>query len=132
MFSYDSLIPRMTAVLSTTSTLPVLQAVSTLLETALRDPTYSFPANLASDSSHSLHQSQSGPHGSGMPSMGSHAKSYSASISSMPSMGMTGRDQVLDDLGMRGLGELSFAHMKADKVVGEARLVAALIDSFTV
>lgn len=50
----------------------------------------------------------------------------------MPSIGMAGRDQVLDDLGMRGLGELSFGQMKGEKVGVGAKLVAALIDAFTV
>jgi neurofibromin 1 len=50
----------------------------------------------------------------------------------MPSIGLAGRDQVLDDLGMRGLGELSFGQMKGEKVAPAMKLVAALIDAFTV
>jgi len=126
----------MTAALSTTSTLPILQAVSTLLETALRDPTYTFPTVAhGTESSNSLQHSQSTSHGlanAAGSSSHNHTRSYSASISSMPSIGMAGRDQVLDDLGMRGLGELSFSQMKGERLAVGAKLVAALIDSFTV
>jgi neurofibromin 1 len=125
---YDSLIPRMTSVLSTTTTLPILESVSILLETALRDPNYTFPQTaLHGESSSSLphsHSAQFGANNGGGPGLGSgsgsgfgrgHDKSYSASISSMPSLGVGSREQVLEDLGMRGLGELSFGAMKPER-----------------
>jgi len=127
----------MTNVLSTTTTLPILEAVSILLETALRDPNYSFPQTSLpgeSASSSSLPHSHSAQFGAGAGANGNgngaavgtgsgsgsgfargHDKSYSASISSMPSLAVGSREQVLEDLGMRGLGELSFGQMKPER-----------------
>ena len=99
--SYDTLIPRMTATLSTTSSIPILNAMTTILERAMSDPNYTFPPSIsASESTSSLHL---------------HTKSYAQSISSAPSIGQSQRDQVLDDLGMRGIGELTFQIMKMDQ-----------------
>ncbi|KAK4687682.1 neurofibromin 1, partial [Tremellales sp. Uapishka_1] len=115
--AYDSLVPRMTAVLATTANKDILSAVTVTLERAMSDPTYTFPSMPpTSDSTTSLH----------------HQTSYSASISSIPSMGMGAREQVLDDLGMKGLGELSFPSAKMERIVPMAKWVALLIESLTV
>jgi neurofibromin 1 len=103
---YDSLVPRMTAVLATTSNTTILSSVTTILERALTDSHYTFPTTgiLSSESMSSLHQ-----------------KSYSASISSAPSAtgagGATGgaRGEVLDELGMRGLGEMGFPNGRMER-----------------
>jgi neurofibromin 1 len=114
--SYDTLVPRMTAVLATTSNTSILSSVTAILERALADTNYSFPSAgiLSSESMSSLHQ-----------------KSYSASISSVPSVtglgiggGMGGSnggggggraETVLEDMGMKGLAELSFPHARMER-----------------
>lgn len=92
--AYDSLIPRMTAVLASTSNTAILSAVSSILERAMGDPSYTFPSPMyPSESNSSLHQ-----------------KSYSASISSVPSVFGVGTkgDGLLEEMGMKGLADLSF------------------------
>ncbi len=105
VISYDSLIPRMTSVLATTSNSSIIIAITAILERALSDSTYTFPSAtpLASDSASSLHK-----------------KSYAASISSVPSMvggSLGAREQVLEDLGMRGLAEMSFPVVRMERWV---------------
>ena len=100
---YDLLIPRMMAVLATTSNPQLLAVVTSILERALSDSTYTFPT---------------GP----MPaseSMTSLTRSQSTSISSVPSLvggaELAARDQLLEDLGMRGLAELSFPAVRMER-----------------
>ncbi|ORX39325.1 putative ras GTPase activator [Kockovaella imperatae] len=113
---YDSLIPRMTAALATTSSVPIINAITLILERAMADPNYTFPPTLNASESTSSLQLQ--------------AKSYAQSISSAPSVGQSPRDQVLEDLGMRGIAELTFPAMKLDQVASLAKCVSALIDAF--
>jgi neurofibromin 1 len=89
----------MTAVLATTASLPILSAVTQILERAMTDPTYTFPSSqMTSESMSSLHH-----------------KKYSTSISSARSLGLGAREQVLEDLGMKGLGELGFPSAKMER-----------------
>ncbi|WVF65508.1 hypothetical protein IAT40_000236 [Kwoniella sp. CBS 6097] len=120
--AYDLLIPRIISTLTTTSNLSILRSTTVILERALSDPNYSLPNPSAlptADSSTSLHM---------------HGKGYSPSISSNPSMGgqSAAREQVLEDLGMKGLGELAFPPVKADRLSMMAKWVAGLIEGFTI
>jgi len=102
----------MTATLATTPSSQILEIVTSLLDKALVDPNYTFP-------------SQSGLTGSeSMTSLSMHQKSHSGSISSQPSISgidgglvgrVGGRDQMLEDLGMKGLTELGFPGVKMDR-----------------
>ncbi|WVR09039.1 hypothetical protein IAU60_006099 [Kwoniella sp. DSM 27419] len=120
--TYDALIPRILATMATTSNLSILRSTTTILERALADPNYSLP-NLTglsvTDSSTSLAM---------------HGKMYAPSISSNPSNGGQGaaREQVLEDLGMKGLGDLSFPPAQPDRLSTMAQWVASLIEGFTV
>ena len=101
---YDSLIPRITTVLATTSNPDILDCATSILQRALSDSTYTFPSSaaLTSESASSLNQ-----------------KSYAVSISSMPSLpggsGLSAREQVLEDLGMKGLAESSFPAVRMER-----------------
>jgi neurofibromin 1 len=97
----------MTAILATTPSVQIVETVTSLLSRALSNPEYTFP-------SLGLSGSES------MGSLSTHHKSYSGSISSQPStkggLGKLGvREQILDDLGMRGLAELNFPVVKMDR-----------------
>nr|XP_031861450.1 uncharacterized protein CI109_003054 [Kwoniella shandongensis]KAA5528522.1 hypothetical protein CI109_003054 [Kwoniella shandongensis] len=130
--AYDSLIPRIITTLTSTSNLSILRSTTSILERAFSDPNYNFSTHLSglptTESSTSLqHQAHS--------QLG---KGYPASVSSSPSpsfgtgIGQGTREQVLEELGMRGLGELSFPPVKVDRLAMMAKWVAALIESFTV
>ena len=129
-FRHDSLIPRMTATLASTSNTTILCLAGDLLSRAMADPSYTLPG-ITSDSVSSLHN-----------------RAYSASITSLPSL--TGvshtRAQLLEDLGMRGLAEANFPSQAIERSVRIAYVVrqsssrriaplakhiSALIDSFT-
>ncbi|WRT69099.1 uncharacterized protein IL334_006083 [Kwoniella shivajii] len=120
--AYDVLIPRIISTLTTTSNLSILKSTSTILEKALSDPNYSIPSLNAlptTDSSTSLHL-----HGKG---------AYASSISSSPSLATNGaREQVLEELGMKGLSELAFEKVKPDKLAMMTKWVAGLIEGFTI
>lgn len=90
----------MTAVLATTTTVPIITSITTILNKAMVDPAYSFPqSNLPTSESHtSLHH-----------------RSQSGSVSSHPSIGAGAREQLLEDMGMRGLSELTFVNVKMDR-----------------
>ncbi|OCF40958.1 neurofibromin 1 [Kwoniella heveanensis CBS 569] len=120
--AYDLLIPRIISTLTTTSNLSILRSTTVILERALSDPNYSLPNPTGlptADSSTSLHM---------------HGKGYSPSISSNPSMGgqSAAREQVLEDLGMKGLGELAFPPVKVDRLSMMTKWVAGLIEGFTI
>ncbi|KAK8844111.1 hypothetical protein IAR55_006905 [Kwoniella newhampshirensis] len=122
--AYDSLIPRITTSLTSTSNLSILRSTTAILERALADPNYTFqnPSALpTAESSSSLQHSQLG-------------RVYSSSRSSSPSLGARSgtREQVLEELGMKGLGELNFPQVKMDRLALMAKWVSALIESFTV
>lgn len=99
--AYDSLLPRLSATLNTSSNPALIQNASIVLSRALADPSYSFPTSgpLASDSQTSLQQS------------------FQASISSAPGVAASGGPMigVLDDLGMTGLGEGGFTAVKPER-----------------
>lgn len=106
MYSYDSLIPRIVATLTTTNNTLIINSSTTILERALSDPNYTFTnpsAILSADSSTSLPQ-------------GGHGTVYASSISSNPNV-VAAREQVLDDLGMKGLAEIAFPEVKVDRYV---------------
>ncbi|OCF79181.1 neurofibromin 1 [Kwoniella mangroviensis CBS 8886] len=107
--AYDILIPRIITTLTTTSNLSILKSTSIILERALSDPNYSLPSLselLTADSSTSLHHQHHG-----------HGKINASSISSSPSLTTNNgaREQVLEDLGMRGLNDLNFVQIKSDR-----------------
>ncbi|KIR99934.1 neurofibromin 1 [Cryptococcus deuterogattii 2001/935-1] len=119
--AYDSLIPRIVATLTTTNNTLIINSSTTILERALSDPNYTFTnssAILSADSSTSL-------------SHGGHGTVYASSISSNLSVGAA-REQVLDDLGMKGLAELAFPQVRMDRLNMMAKWVASLIHNFTV
>ncbi|WVW79391.1 hypothetical protein I302_101360 [Kwoniella bestiolae CBS 10118] len=121
--AYDILIPRIITTLTTTSNLSILKSTSIILERALSDPNYSLPSMSSlptTDSFTSLHL-----HG---------PKMYASSISSSPSLTPNNgaREQVLEDLGMRGLAELNFVQVKSDRLSMMAKWVAGLIEGFTI
>lgn len=107
--SYDTLIPRMTTVLSTTASTAIMHSVTLLFERALADASYSFPATHA-DSNTSLHK-----------------KTYAPSVASTSVQ----REQVLDDLGMKGLADMTFQGVKLDRLGSMAKWVASLIEHLT-
>lgn len=114
--SYDALIPRMTATLSTTAHPGVLDAITTILERAMLDSTYTFPAQLPrTDSqsslapSHSYSQSLAQAHG--FTGAGYEPSTGSGSVRT----GAGQRDQVLEEMGMKGLTELSWSVPKMDR-----------------
>lgn len=114
--TYDTLVPRMLSTLSTTPNTQILGVITLILERAMSDPSFQFPSALSSESQSSLQM-----------------RGYSASISSEPSApGLGAREAVLDDLGMKGLGDMSFAQVKPDRLALMARWIAALIESFTI
>ncbi|KAL7420982.1 Ras GTPase activating protein ira2 [Cryptotrichosporon argae] len=122
--AYDSLIPRMMAVVATTSSTAILSNATLIFERAMADGSYSFP---------------SGPSGApGLPPSEStsslrHQKSYSASISSAtPSQGLGQREQVLEDLGMKGLAEITFPQVRVDRLTMMAKWVAAILETLTI
>jgi hypothetical protein len=92
-YRYDGLMPRMTAILNTTSNPAIMSAVCDIMERAIT------------------------PKGSLTPSssFGHHPKSSIAS--STFSQPPEGRDQVLDDLGMKGLTETSFPTPNLERCV---------------
>lgn len=98
--AYDSLLPRLSATINTSTNPALISTASILLAKALADPSYSFSTSgaLASESQSSLQPS------------------FHGSISSMPAATTGGQmNAVLDDLGMKGLGEGGFAPVKTDK-----------------
>lgn len=101
LMAYDSLLPRLSATINTSTNPALIQSASIVLSKALADPSYHFPTTgpLASDSQTSLQQS------------------FQGSISSIPAGSGTGGPMigVLDDLGMKGLGEGGFAPTKPEK-----------------
>ncbi|WVN87921.1 uncharacterized protein L203_103118 [Cryptococcus depauperatus CBS 7841] len=118
--AYDSLIPRIISTITTTSNSSIIQASTTILERAFTDPNgYTIPplSTLPSiDSNTSLHHA-------------GHSKPYAPSISS--NLSLSGqREQVLEDLGMKGLGELAFPQVKTDQLSMMAKWVAATVDRF--
>ncbi|WWD06786.1 hypothetical protein V865_004881 [Kwoniella europaea PYCC6329] len=124
--AYDILIPRIITTLTTTSNLSILKSTSIILERALSDPTYSLPSLSGlptADSSTSLHHQHHG-----------HGKIYASSISSSPSLTTNNgaREQVLEDVGMRGLNDLNFVQVKSDRLSMMAKWVAGLIEGFTI
>lgn len=101
--SYDSLVPKMTAVLSSNPSQKILKSVTFILERAMSDVNYTFPSL---PSSSYRNESTTSLHGKG----------YSASITSNPSsQGPGAREQVLEDLGMKGLGEMKFLPVKVER-----------------
>lgn len=113
--AYDTLIPRMTGVLTTTTSTAILQNVTLIFERAMADSSYTFPTGLATDSSSSVHN-----------------KNYSASVSSgQTNPTVRPRDQVLEDLGMKGLTDMSFTGVKLDRLSNMSKYIAALIDAFS-
>ncbi|WVQ63868.1 uncharacterized protein L199_002024 [Kwoniella botswanensis] len=124
--AYDILIPRIITTLTTTSNLSILNSTSIILERALSDPSYSLPSLSGlptADSSTSLHHQHHG-----------HGKIYASSISSSPSLTTNNgaREQVLEDVGMRGLNDLNFVQVKSDRLSMMAKWVAGLIEGFTI
>jgi neurofibromin 1 len=101
----------MTAVLNTTSSTTILSAVTQIFERAMVDTTYSFPVS-PSDTA-SLH------------------KKSSFANSAPSTNGPSAREQVLEDLGMKGLTDMSFTSVKIDRLSSIAKWVAALIESLT-
>lgn len=99
----------MTATLATTTNEVILNSITQILERAMADSSYTFPSILPN----ALSESQS--------FNGLHRKSYDASLSSSPSMqtmsekGSASKDQVLEDLAMKGLGELNFPTAKMER-----------------
>ncbi|WWC73068.1 uncharacterized protein I206_107033 [Kwoniella pini CBS 10737] len=127
--TYDVIIPKIITTLTTTSNLSILKSTSIILEIALSNSSYSLPNLSHTDSSTSLnlHNQQHHHH--------HHQKVYSASISSNPSLGASGtgsREQVLDDLGFKGLNELGFIQIKYDKLSMMTKWIAGLIEGFTI
>lgn len=95
----------MAGVMGSTSSTAILSAVTVIMERAMADASYSFaPVPIAgTESTQSLHQ-----------------KNFSTSINNsaapMPVVTPHGtREQVLDDLGMRGLNDMSFQPGSADR-----------------
>lgn len=130
---HDSLVPRLTAVLGTTSNTTILNSVSTILERAMLDPAYTFGTGVGSmgssgiqhsDSLNSLHAksayaSVGGGGLSASPSMAFTA-SMSASVTGSPALGAPVRtggrgEAVLDELGMRGLADIGFPPGKMER-----------------
>lgn len=102
LMAYDNLLPRLSATINTSTNPALIQSASVVLSKALADPSYQFPTTgpLASDSQTSLQQS------------------FQGSISSIPGGSASGGGPmtgVLDDLGMKGLGEGGFTPVKTEK-----------------
>jgi neurofibromin 1 len=116
----------MTGVLTTTTSTAILQNVTLIFERAMADASYTFPTGLATDSSSSVLK-----------------KNYSASVSSgQTNVNVRPRDQVLEDLGMKGLTDMSFTGVKLDRYVctdgfadislsNMSKYIATLIDAFS-
>jgi neurofibromin 1 len=100
--TYDQLLPRITTVLTLTSSNAIVDAVTLILERAMTDKSYPL-------SSDSLYK-----------------KNSFAGLSTGPS-----REQLLEDVGMKGLTEMSFTTVKMDRLSSMAKWVAALIESLT-
>lgn len=109
----------MVSVLSTTSTIPILDSITIILERAMLEPSYSFPNGSGFPPSDSMSSLQHAQHNTHTPSSSfghNHTKNYAGSISSVsPSLNNAARDQALDDLGLRSLAELSFVPVKGDR-----------------
>lgn len=101
--AYDGLLPRLSATINTSSNPTLIKTASAILSKALADPSYSFPTTGAhpNDSQTSLQPS------------------FQGSISSAQGVGVTGGAMagVLDDLGMKGLGEGGFTPVKTERSV---------------
>lgn len=110
--SYDTLIPRMTAVLNTTISTPIMQSITHLFDKAMSDASYSFPTAGHADSNSSLHR-----------------KTYAPSVTSTSAVAQ--REAVLDDLGMKGLADMSFQPVNFDRLSSMAKWVASLIENLT-
>lgn len=100
--TYDTLLPRLSATINTSSNPALISSAKIVLSKARADPTYHFPNTgpKANDSQTSLQHS------------------FKGSISSIPggsASGGPGLTSVLDDLGMKGLGEGEFAPVKIEK-----------------
>ncbi|WWC91180.1 uncharacterized protein L201_006121 [Kwoniella dendrophila CBS 6074] len=127
---YDILIPKIISTLTTTSNLSVLQSTSIILERALSDPNYSLTVLPKTESTTSVNLSSQN-------NINNNNKIYTNSLSSKTSLSNNGngggtREQVLDDLGMKGLSELNFGQVKPDKLAMMAKWVAGLIEGFTI
>nr|XP_018259204.1 neurofibromin 1 [Kwoniella dejecticola CBS 10117]OBR81362.1 neurofibromin 1 [Kwoniella dejecticola CBS 10117] len=136
--TYDVLIPRIISTLTTTSNLSILRSTSIILERALSDSNYSLPnfnglPSTDSSTSLNLYQQQQQQQ-----QQQNNHKMYASSISSSPSLntnpggGGGTREQVLEDLGMKGLSELGFTQIKGDKLLMMAKWIAGLIEGFTI
>lgn len=137
---YDSLVPRLTAVLGTTSNTTILNSVSTILERAMLDPAYTFGSSgfvtpggggsigssgmQHSDSLNSLHAKSAYASAGGGGITASPSMAFSASMSAAgtgsPALGGPGRtggrgEAVLDELGMRGLADVGFPAGKMER-----------------
>jgi neurofibromin 1 len=103
LMAYDSLLPRLSATINTSTNLALIHSANIVLSKARSDPSYHFPTTgpKASDSQTSLQQS------------------FKGSISSIPGGGSSATGgqmiRVLDDLGMKGLGEGGLAPVKTEK-----------------
>jgi neurofibromin 1 len=98
--AYDSLLPKLSTTLWTSSSPTLIQNATTIIARALTDPNYSFP-ELALP----MNESQ-----------GSLAHGYQQSISS--ANGFVGKGPmvaVLDDLGMKGLTEGGFGPARPER-----------------
>lgn len=116
MNRYDTIIPRAVSVLGNTTNPSIIASVTTIIDRALADPSYTFPTDMGpSESSLSLNNHNHAAR---------HGRSYSASISSIPS-GAVGQQRdggalnrgetMLEEMGMRGLGDMSFNMGKNDR-----------------
>jgi hypothetical protein len=108
----------------------IQQAITTILDRAMSDSSYVFPS-ISSITSGLALMSMAGAGGGANESSTSlgmglqHQKSYSASISSIPSrmaggavadgQGQQGGMALLDEMGMRGLGDMGFAVGKSER-----------------
>ena len=93
----------MTGVLASTTNVAILTAATSILERALSDSTYTFPSSgfPSSESNTSLNH-----------------KSHTASISSASMNGggvPNASEQVLEDLGMKGLAEMNFPAVRMER-----------------
>jgi neurofibromin 1 len=98
--AYDSLIPRLSTTINTSSHPALIHNATIVLSRALADTAYTFPSSSshANDSQTSLQQS------------------FKGSISSLNGGGGGGAMiAVLDDLGMKGLSEGGFAPVKTER-----------------
>lgn len=124
MVRYDAMIPRMTSVLSSTASPIIHGAISTILERAMTDGIY--PSTTPNGTTTSLNNS-SGPIVSGYTVGGSETSSETLNSNNdtigvlsgpggMPAPDVSGM-ALLADMGMKGLGDMSFALGKPDRYV---------------